>query len=197
MHPTKSSPESIARASAWNLAHPERRREIALKSYLKTRPELKPVPTTQERFERLYMAVPESGCWLWLGSVNKDGYGKVKVEGKNLTAHRWSWMINRSEIPHGMQVLHRCDVTYCVNPNHLFIGTNQDNVYDKEKKGRGYHTPPPVRTKLSDDDVREIRRLRGKITVVGLGKRFGIDHSQISRIQRGKCFVNIPMDQEV
>lgn len=75
----KSSQKTLDRVKAWALANPERVRANQLRHYLKTRPPLKPVLSPLERFERLYIPVTESGCWLWLGAVNRDGYGKTKV----------------------------------------------------------------------------------------------------------------------
>jgi hypothetical protein len=88
------------------------------------------------RFEGKYIAVPESGCWLWLGSVSAFGHGWFWTGKVNDWAHRWSWRLFRGEIPEGMCVLHRCDVASCVNPAHLFLGTMAENVYDMVSKGR-------------------------------------------------------------
>ena len=181
----------IERARAWALANPERRKEIALRSYLKLRPELKPVKTPIERFESLIERVPLAGCWLWTGAVNKNGYGKVKIERKHLTAHRWSWMIHKGSIPDGLHVLHRCDVPGCVNPEHLWLGTNKDNDADKRAKGRHFVQPIHREAKLTDEQVQEIRRLHGKESIVGLAKKFGVHHSQISRIQNRKVWKHL------
>ena len=90
-----------------------------------------------ERFEKHFMPEPNSGCWLWFGAL--DGYKKYgcfRVGKKNLRAHRVSWELYRGSIPKGMQVLHKCDVPPCVNPDHLWIGTQRDNVNDMIRKGR-------------------------------------------------------------
>jgi hypothetical protein len=83
-------------------------------------------------------------CWLWLGSVNKDGYGKTKLAGKHMTTHRLSWIFHRGPIPEGLEVLHTCDNPPCVNPDHLWLGTNLDNQRDAAEKGRhaGYSKSP-------------------------------------------------------
>ena len=75
-------------------------------------------------------------CWLWLAGKNKDGYGKVKIHGRSLQAHRVSWEIHHGPIPAGLNVLHRCDNPACVNPAHLFVGTALDNNRDRDAKGR-------------------------------------------------------------
>lgn len=92
----------------------------------------------QERFDAAYIPEPNSGCWLWLRVLNKkdDGYGTLRLNGICQSAHRVSWVLHRGTIPEGLWVLHRCDVPSCVNPDHLFLGTHQDNVDDKMRKGR-------------------------------------------------------------
>lgn len=91
-----------------------------------------------EAFERLYIPEPNSGCWLWVGGTrDKRGYGNWIRQGFDTrSAHRISWMMHKGPIPDGLHVLHKCDVTLCVNPEHLFLGTNQDNIDDKVRKGR-------------------------------------------------------------
>lgn len=92
----------------------------------------KPLPLAAKmRFE-----VAESGCWIWTGTRLSAGYGVIRHEGKLVRAHRVSWEMNRGPIPEGKRVLHRCDVPFCVNPAHLFLGTQADNVSDMIAKGR-------------------------------------------------------------
>ena len=92
--------------------------------------------TTEERFYEKVMMIPFHECWEWAGSQNGDGYGLFWWNKKVEKAHRASYKINIGTIPDGMHVLHTCDNPSCVNPDHLFIGTNTDNVNDKVKKGR-------------------------------------------------------------
>ncbi len=142
-------------------------------------------PQDLQRFNTLWIPVPESGCWIWFGGWDKDGYGKAKVNKKHIRAHRWAWLLFRGEIPADVYVLHRCDVPSCVNPDHLFLGTHTDNMQDRERKGRTPVLAIHRETNLTNEDVLTIRQLRGVMRQVDIGKRFGIHHSQVSRIQRG------------
>jgi hypothetical protein len=89
--------------------------------------------------------VPELGkCWEWTGyRHHKRPYGNSSLNGRNMAAHRLSYMIEFGEIPTGMCVLHKCDNPPCVRPSHLFIGTNKDNVNDRTRKGRSLNNHPP------------------------------------------------------
>jgi hypothetical protein len=78
-----------------------------------------------------------SACWLWIGATTEFGYGVMWSDGSNVVAHRVSWQLHHGPVPVGMQVCHRCDVPQCVNPHHLFLGTQRDNMLDRETKGRG------------------------------------------------------------
>ena len=75
-------------------------------------------------------------CWLWSGSVTSAGYGDIQINYKRYSTHRYFYMKAFGDIPEGLHVLHKCDVRNCVNPDHLFLGTNLDNIKDAMKKGR-------------------------------------------------------------
>ncbi len=98
--------------------------------------------TIEEKFWRKVAIIPEHPCWEWVGLKHKQGYGRmrIKAEGykyrKALLSHRVSWEIHNGPIPDKMFVLHKCDNTSCVNPQHLFIGDQFDNMRDMVKKGR-------------------------------------------------------------
>ena len=93
------------------------------------------------RFEQKLERIPESGCWIWMAGVDKDWYGKFRISKdsreSHIRANRASYLIYKGDIPDGMCVCHTCDVTACVNPDHLFLGTHKDNAVDREIKGRG------------------------------------------------------------
>lgn len=93
--------------------------------------------TWQERFNQYVSKTPdENGCILWLACKNSKGYGNFRFNGSMQLSHRISWILNRGYIPSGMGVLHTCDNPPCVNPNHLYLGTTQDNTKDMVKRNR-------------------------------------------------------------
>src|SRR4051812_8621743 len=88
------------------------------------------------RLEQNLMPLAECGCWIWMGHINHLGYGKIKIDGLNLAVHRVSWEKHHGPIPDGLKVLHVCDIRCCFNPDHLFLGTQLDNVRDMYAKRR-------------------------------------------------------------
>lgn len=132
-------------------------------------------------FDR-YIPVPESGCWLWDGPTTNLGYGSVKflVHGRRVyvLAHREFYRRFNGEIPEGLLVCHKCDTPTCVNPSHLFLGTNKDNVQDAKRKGRlrGGEGHPPgedhPHSLFSDSRLIEISTMPGSANEIA--KRLGI-----------------------
>lgn len=111
-----------------------------------------------DRFMDKVSPEPNSGCWLWIGAANPAGYGNMKLGPKKWDkAHRISYRIHRGE-PNGV-VCHRCDVPSCVNPDHLWLGTQADNLADCIRKGRGNRSSGErhFRVRITDKQVAEIR----------------------------------------
>lgn len=126
----------------------------------------------------------DNECWPWLGSRSQGGtgYGQVWVgdgSSRKVVAHRLSYVIHNGPIPDGVVVCHRCDNRACVNPRHLFLGTQSQNIADMVTKGRCWNR------KLSDESVRAIRALGG-VSSTKVGKAFGIHPSCVRRIRAGK-----------
>lgn len=92
-----------------------------------------------ERLDTQSIPEPNTGCWLWTGYMNRQGYGRLRVGGRSgrmILAHRASWERERGPIPDGLDCLHACDTPLCINPAHLFLGTHADNMADMVRKGR-------------------------------------------------------------
>ncbi len=96
----------------------------------------------KELFEQKFIK-NENGCWIWTANKNKQGYGKIKAQGKDIFAHRASYILYKETNPEKLLVCHKCDNPSCVNPDHLFLGTHKDNHYDAQSKGRRPLTPHP------------------------------------------------------
>jgi hypothetical protein len=90
----------------------------------------------KNRFRQKVRTDGPGGCHVWTGARNIWGYGRLKCDGVMLSAHRVAWELANGLIPDGQSVLHRCDVRRCVNPAHLFLGTQEDNMRDMFAKGR-------------------------------------------------------------
>lgn len=114
--------------------------------------------TSMERFIT-YTSKDESGCWLWTGTKNAGGYGMMSHQGRQSVSSRVSWELHHGEIPKGMFVCHTCDVRHCVNPDHLWLGNNQDNMTDMSEKQRNHRGEAHFRAKLTSESVIEIRKL--------------------------------------
>ena len=132
----------------------------------------------------------ESGCWLWQGAKNQYGYGLATYEGKkNQTAHRLSYRIHKGEIQPGLLALHTCDTPACVNPEHLFLGSNKDNMDDCRAKGRVGRTG----AKFTPEDVIAIRaaKAEGK-TLKEVAAQFDTTYLTVWVICQRRTWKNVP-----
>jgi hypothetical protein len=137
--------------------------------------------TRNSTFEERYVPEPNSGCWLWLGPLDAYGYGILKCKGDKKKAHRESWRRNKGEILGDLHICHKCDNRCCVNPDHLFLGTNADNVADCIEKGRTNKGEKHRDVKLTETQVSEIRA--STLSQRKLAKIYGVFHTTISHIR--------------
>lgn len=154
----------------------------------------KPIPL-RERFEAYVMPEPNSGCWLWIGSLHNAGYGQLRVgrmvdgSRKIEVTHRISWQLYRGPIPGTLCVLHKCDNRVCVNPEHLFLGTKGDNHADMRRKKRHLFGERHPGSKLTSADVMAIRESTESGLVIA--DRYGISDSHVSDIRNRKKWVHL------
>jgi hypothetical protein len=131
-----------------------------------------------EYFEKLSEKIPECGCWIWTGAHIGDGYGAIG----GIYAHRASYILYKGDISEDLWVLHRCDVRCCVNPEHLYLGTHDDNMRDAKERGRmrkAFEYRPDMRKLNSIDEplIVELFNLGYKQRV--LAKHFGVSQATI------------------
>lgn len=157
-------------------------------------PRPKDWPSDFERFlQRIDINTP-NGCWLWTAGRFDKGYGAFRVNGKQLKAHRWAYEHYIGPIPAGQLVCHSCDVPACVNPDHLFIGSHDDNMRDMTAKGRCN----PIRgsrsrlARLTEEEVRAIRALADTgVYQREIGERYGISQGAVSMILAGRRWAEV------
>lgn len=134
-------------------------------------------------------------CWRWVGAMTR-GYGRFGHDGRSKLAHRVSWFLCYGvEPPLDAVVMHKCDNGACVNPKHLAIGTQKDNLQDMFTKGRNSNVSMPGEAsgthKLSEAEVLEIRSLRG-VPQRELAAQFGISQSLVHLVQSRKAWKHLP-----
>jgi hypothetical protein len=134
---------------------------------------------------------PNTGCWLWTGQCNNNGYGQI---GSQLV-HRYSYERFKGAVPHGMHVLHACDQPSCCNPDHLSVGNHADNMADMVAKGRNAKEKPSLQgeghfmAELDADAVRDI--MTKQLSGAEYARRYGVSDTAIFSIWRGKSWRSV------
>lgn len=146
------------------------------------------------RFMEKVSPEPTSGCWLWTGSTMPNGYGGVFLDGKNIGAHRASFIHFKGPIPDGLIVCHSCDVRGCVNPSHLWLGTHKQNAEDRDQKGRyrigGRHDitkdiADAIKAEYRGPSRYQGRGKRSQNSTAAIAERHGVSRCTVSYIVRG------------
>jgi hypothetical protein len=150
------------------------------------------IKVTAEEFWARCIPEPNTGCWLWLGDMDPDGYGRARLWGlRGRRAPRIAYVLANGGIPAGLQILHRCDVRACVNPDHLFVGTGADNMADKTRKGRQTRGDDHASAVLSGEIVRVLRAEFAearRVPLKRLAARYGVSRNSIFRAIRGQTW---------
>lgn len=152
----------------------------------------------KDRFLKYVLKDEDNGCWLWQACTTTFGYGQFYFERRLQNAHRVSWQIFNGDLPRGIFVCHKCDNPPCVNPDHLFLGTHEDNMDDRKNKrrfvhGKKYYGSSSPFSKLTDEQVLEILSLYNTDNVQQkeLAKRFGVTQACIWYIVNGKTYKDL------
>lgn len=143
--------------------------------------------------------VQPCGCWLWTGAKrdSRVGYGEIRVFGKRMGAHRASYEAFIGPIPDGLFVCHHCDTPSCINPSHLYAGSNRENVMDAVRRGRWVVERRVNRgenhgmSKLDDIRVRKIRAIGGSLSQSKIAAMFGVSPSVIGEVLRRETWKHV------
>lgn len=142
------------------------------------------------RFYAKFLPRPSTGCWIWTGS-RSQGYGVIRQAhyGKARNAHRVSWELHCGPIPAGLFVCHKCDVRSCVNPDHLFLGTQRENMLDMHGKGRAARGEESHYSRITEEQVHQARAmLKDGMLQREVAEKIGLTQTSVSRIKRGESW---------
>lgn len=144
----------------------------------------------ERRFRAFYLQA-ENGCWIWTGGFDRGRYGQFYISQFKVAAHRVSYALRHGPIAEGLIVCHKCDDPTCVNPDHLFLGTDLDNNADRSAKRRTHQPFGSVESyrKLSEEQVRTI--LTDGRSARALAREFGVSSNTVSKIRRGETWKHV------
>lgn len=148
-----------------------------------------PMPLTMERLKAGSVVNEKTGCIEWQGNKNRGGYGKITHKYKTHLTHRVAWEVTYGPIPKGLMVLHKCDNRPCVNPKHLKLGTQKDNIDDCVQKGRNAFGERQHKSVLTRHLVLQIACSKELASVVA--KRLGVCVGTIYHIRNGRIWTKI------
>ena len=140
------------------------------------------------RFMR-FVKERRNGCWEWQSTKMTYGYGTFSYEGKKVSAHRWAYQWFIGEIPRGHDVMHSCDNTSCVNPEHLSTGTRSENMRQCARRGR--HVSRKGTPSLTPKEVKEIRKLKGRYEYAEIGEMYGVTAGNIGHIMNRRSWGHV------
>lgn len=148
-----------------------------------------------ERHLGYRLEIDSNNCWLFTGGSKNSFHGSLWIDGKSIQVHRYAWELTQGEIPKGLFVLHKCDVGMCVNPLHLFLGNQQDNIADMDAKGRANRAQPGSkngRARLTAEDVIEIRkRAESGVAPIVIFRDYDVGLTTINKIIRRELWKHI------
>jgi hypothetical protein len=132
------------------------------------------------------------GCWLWKGGKVSSGYGRFKYFGESFSAHRLSWVLFRGSIPNGKFILHKCNNPICVNPDHLYIGDQFQNMQDRKINHKYFSGESHFNAKFTNKEVMSIRNLYAEgMGSCKIGKMYQVNRSTILRIAKERTYQNV------
>ena len=140
-------------------------------------------------WQRVDRSAGPDGCWPWTRARYRFGHGHLRINGRDVRAHRLVWEITYGPTPEGLHVCHHCDNPPCCNPGHLFLGTNADNIADKTTKNRALAWRQP-RAKLTPEQVHAIRAefAAGEQSCSAVARRYGVSRSAIWQVVKGRTW---------
>lgn len=143
----------------------------------------------QELFNSKWKLSQNGECWIWQASIRSDAYGQFHIKRRPLAAHRAAYLLFKGDLQFSLQVCHTCDVPRCVNPEHLYLATPQENSADMVAKGRSQVGEEHHQAKLTEEAVLAIRA--SSVGSEHIARRYGVDGSLIRRIRRNEIWRHI------